>query len=365
MMAPAFRGTDETKSDNDVRYLVVLAGCGDEEAKLELYHRFRWFLLKYRALLKSGIFNAYSKERRDIRLFVSFYSKSPQIRGLLMSYRGIPVGQTKVVQAVNKIIGQLHFQCKSLGDEEIDSIIDMTFFQCANVYDPKRKVKEACNAEGLVYDKLTTAKQEKWDKEVPEVGFEGFMFNYFHFLLRKNLDTVLNGIQAGIGIAASGVETSTITVADDNPYADRITLQAKEFEDDLRPDEPIDSNWDGGSTAQWPWDELSQQERWLIKQRYHNKRFACEIGESVGMSASVIRNRIKAAKAKVIDVSVEDNAHYRWKRETEKEFQRSHQDQKREEETDRFSVGAPLNQSGPVTKRIMTDEEKERYGLPL
>lgn len=357
-MAPAFRGTDETKKDEDVRYLVVLAGANDEEAKMELYHRFRWFLLKYRALLKGGIFNAYSKDRRDVRMFISFYAKSKQIRGLLMSHKGIPVGQTKVVASVNRVIGQLQTQCRSLGEDEIDSIIDMTFFQCVNVYDPKRKVKDACTEEGLSYDKLSVKKQIEWDEKVPEVGFEGFMFNYFHYLLRKNLDTVLNGVQAGIGLAKG---FNALTDEFQNPELDEITEPAAYHPEG---ETVIDSSWDGGSTADWPWDELSQQERWLIKQRYHNRRFACEIGESVGMSASVIRNRIKAAKAKIVEVSLEDHAHNRWRQGTEKEYQKSHEEKRREEETDRFSVKAESH-SGEVRVRKMTDDERELYGVPV
>lgn len=273
----------------------MLARCGDEEAKLALFERFRWFLLKYRALLKAGVFNAwYGEIGRDVRAFLSLYAKTPQVRGILLSRKGIP-SVPRVVNAVNRIIDDLYHECRALGDEDVDSIIDMSFFQCLERYDPNDKAKKAAANAGYDYDKLTHEQRTEWETRFPEIGFEGFLYNYFYFILQKNLNSVLRGVQAGLGYCQGFV--------DDIVESD-AQLDAKEYDDIdtlMEAAVNLDYAWVNGDKTSWPWNELSQQERWLIVQRFHHRRFACDIAAAVGMSASVVRNRINRVREMMAD----------------------------------------------------------------
>jgi hypothetical protein len=273
--------------DIDLAKLVKNAKVGDRKALDSIYEKFKPFLIKYRALLKTGTVNL---STRDLRRFLCLYIDSEHLRSAIKSSRL----NKKTSDLLAAKVADIRAQYDGMDPEDIDSIIDFTFFQCLlDIYDPKGKVKSKTREEGLVYDDMTVAQKRKWDKLHPEVGFEGFLANYFFYQLKKNLEAETKGVIPGIGWCQT---FTTEDIIEEVLDSDDETEEHDEWDDldtIIGSEIAIDHDWVDGMSANYPFSELSVQDRWLLKMRYEDDLFSCKIARKVGVSASVIRGRLK------------------------------------------------------------------------
>lgn len=299
------------KSDEDLPYVVALAKSGNSAAINDLYERFEFFLLRFRSLLKAGKFDGHPMVRQFLALYVEVSSEGGgrALRNALLSRKGM---NWRFMESSKDLIGMLREQLSTMDDDDIDSIINVTFFQCLSVYDPKGKVRLELKKKGVDYDGLSEVTKKKYDKLHPEVGFHGFMYNYFHYLLRKNIDKEIRGVMPGSGwcdLYADHTLPEFENSSMDPEYFDAEAVDQSSYQsasDQSERDVAIDHDWVEGSSAQWPFDILTPQERWIIKARFYDRMFACDIADRLGISTSAIRNRIRIAKEKLLEEAGED-----------------------------------------------------------
>lgn len=280
--------------DESIAELVRKAKLGDEPAKLELLDKFKWFLLKYKNLLTVGPTHLNEK---DVRHFMSLFVSS-KVRGMLLSGKLTREGQS----IVNQKIFELRGMFVEVGLEDIESIVDLTFFQCLNVYDDKGKVRKEVRKHGIDYDELTSKEKLVWEKKYPAVGFEGFILNYFKYLLKKNLDKETKGVMPGVGwCQTASSEEADIDYLND----EQIEKEFYNIDEVIGTNIIFDHEWVNGKTATWPFNELSTQERYLLKNRFEDKNYAIKLSEMIGVSPTQIRKQINIIKDKLHKIVIE------------------------------------------------------------
>lgn len=169
---------------------------------------------------------------------------------------------------------------KRYGDEEdARQTVNMTFFQCI-------------------------ARYQRRDSEKGPIPFSGFLYSYFFYLLKKNVDTFL--------IDQLGRKTfPLITDEDDSGSEDGETqpgFRAPPVEyslEDMLGTQEINELWVIGQDCHPPYDALSVQERQLLKWRYIDNKKSSEIALIVTEHPNTVREHLHKVKTKIKDAILE------------------------------------------------------------
>lgn len=170
---------------------------------------------------------------------------------------------------------------KRYGDEEdVRQTVNMTFFQCI-------------------------ARYQRRDSEKGPIPFSGFLYSYFFYLLKKNVDTFL--------IDQLGRKTFPLLADDDNSDDEEEAqpgFKAPPVEytiDQMLGTQEINELWVLGQDCYAPYDSLSVQERQLIKWRYVDNMKSSEIAEIITEHPNTVRDHISKVKVKIKDAIIENN----------------------------------------------------------
>lgn len=258
--------------EEELQGLITKAKLGSGEAQGELLKVFNNFLTKYVTMLFYGKYNLHDY---DIRRFVALFIKDSNVRRYLLRNKLSPQGLRHVHEDMNRINGMV----QRYGDEEdIRQTVSMTFLQCVTRYKPAQsKIKP--------------------DEVVP---FKGYIYSYFFYLLKKNVDAFLID-QLGrktyhlLGDDEFGDEDS-----DDDVFGFHAPA-GPGVEETLGTDE-VDEFWVSGDTAMWPFNELSQQERQLIKWRYIDGYRSSEIAEKITEHPNTVREHFNRIRLHIRDI---------------------------------------------------------------
>ena len=285
--------------ESEINRLVRLAQLGNEEAKAEIYSKFEWYLFKYRQFFRSeSDLIRLTKTYADVGAFFSLYA-GKRTRGTISGRRWSAESADYFNRKANEIIEL----AKDIGLEDIDTIIDISFFECVRRYDPLAKVKTELAKQDIEYELLEKKLKKKYELRYPSVGFEGFLMAYFKYRLKKNLDAESKGVIPGIGwckpistpgynsLSRDGIDTDELP-----NYAELESVDDASVLDIIADSIQIDQDWVEGTTCSFPYNLLSKQERWLFKAKFIDHRYAYEIAESIGVSPSVVRARLAEAK---------------------------------------------------------------------
>ncbi len=140
-------------SEEEMQELLARAKTGNDSAQLELLKIFNNFLTKYINLL---FYSRYNIKDYDIRRFIALFIKSPFLRSALLRNK-LTAPEYKQVAGV---IRGIQYMVVRYGDEEdVRQTIEMTFLSCVNVYTRKG-----------------------------EIPFSGFLYSYFFYVLKKQVD---------------------------------------------------------------------------------------------------------------------------------------------------------------------------------
>lgn len=146
--------------ENEMQDLIAKAKAGSMESKQELLNVFSNFLTKYVSLLYHGRYNI---SDYDIRRFISLFVKDSYVRFALMKQTLNSAGYKHVVEVMRGI----QYMARRYGEEQdIRNTVESTFFQCI-------------------------ARYERRDSAKGPIPFSGFLYSYFFYLLKKNVDTFL------------------------------------------------------------------------------------------------------------------------------------------------------------------------------
>jgi len=162
-------------------------------------------------------------------------------------------------------------------DEDVRQTVQMTFFQCISRY-------------------------EKKDSEKGPIPFSAFLYSYFFYLLKKNVDTFLidqlgrksfplyNGSdyndEDGNSAPIQGVNIDQIDYA--------VT--------DLIFSDNVDEFWILGEDTQPPFCYLTVQERQLIKWKYVDGKKSSEIAAKITEHPNTVREHISKIKLKIKEI---------------------------------------------------------------
>lgn len=133
----------------------------------------------------------------------------------------------------------------------------------------------------------------------------GFLYSYFFYLLKKNVDTFL--------INQLGRKTFPLIDddADTDPESDNFQtgFKAEPNENDLElilSVEDIDEAWVVGENNGPAFDRLTIQERQLIKWRYVDGKRSSEISLKINEHPNTVREHLKEIKQKLVEIITED-----------------------------------------------------------
>jgi len=257
--------------EEEMQQLIAKAKTGSNKHQQELLKVFNNFLTKYATMLYYGKYNL---NDYDIRRFISLFIKDPGTRFSLMKQKF----NTNVIKNVNECMRGINYMAKRYGDEEdIRQTVDMTFFQCIDRYERKGPIP-----------------------------FSGFLYSYFFYLLKKNVDTFLID-QLGRKTFPLLADEST---GDENSDENQVGFKADPVEYSMEQMlfvDKIDEFWVLGEKNMYPFDILSVQERQLLKWRYVDGMRSSQISARINEHPNTVREHLVRIRNKIRDVIIEDD----------------------------------------------------------
>lgn len=163
-------------------------------------------------------------------------------------------------------------------EEDVQQTIRLTFFQCINRYERK-------------------------DSEKGPIPFSAFLYSYFLYLLKKNVDTFL--------IDQLGRKSFPLVTQDDIPgdsseedlSKNGAFVDTKQYATmDILFSTDVDELWVLGIDINPPFDKLTVQERQLIKWRYIDKKRSSEIALKITEHPNTVREHLSKVKEKLEDI---------------------------------------------------------------
>jgi RNA polymerase sigma factor (sigma-70 family) len=261
--------------EEEMQRLIAETKKGIRSSQEEILKVFSNFLTKYISLLYYGKYNL---SDYDIRRFISLFIKDPFVRFSLMKNKV----NNNTMKAVNETMRGIHYMTKRYGDEEdIRQTVHMTFFQCINRYERKDSAKGP-------------------------IPFSGFLYSYFFYLLKKNVDTFL----------IDQLGRKTFPLLDDEATNDEsdedyvVGFKADPIEismEQMLATNKIDQFWVLGEKTQSPFDQLTVQERQLLKWRYVDGKRSSQISQTINEHPNTIREHLTKIKEKVKNIIKEED----------------------------------------------------------
>jgi RNA polymerase sigma factor (sigma-70 family) len=183
-------------------------------------------------------------------------------------------------RVINECMRGINYMARRYGDEEdIRQTINLTFFQCINRYERKDSAKGP-------------------------IPFSGFLYSYFFYLLKKNVDTFLID-QLGRKTFPLLSDDATTDESDEN-YVVGFKADPVEYSlEQMLSTDKIDEFWVLGEKNVSPFDRLSVQERQLLKWRYVDGERSSEISLKINEHPNTIREHLTKIKNKVRDLIIE------------------------------------------------------------
>jgi RNA polymerase sigma factor (sigma-70 family) len=255
--------------EEEMQALIADAKRGMKKSQEELLNVFHNFLTKYVSLLHHGKFNL---NDYDIRRFISLFIKDPFVRFALMKNK---MNNTQL-KHINECMRGIHYMTKRYCDEEdIRQTVHMTFFQCITRYERKGPIP-----------------------------FSGFLYSYFFYLLKKNVDVFLID-QLGRKTFPLLADDATMDESDEN-FVIGFKADPVEYSiEQLLAAEKIDEFWVLGEKNMIPFDRLSVQERQLLKWRFVDGQRSSEISQKINEHPNTVREHLSKIKNKIKDAILE------------------------------------------------------------
>lgn len=269
----AYKEQYYTLAENEMQDLIAKAKSGSPAAQEELLKVFSNFLTKYISLL---YYSKYNLNDYDIRRFISLFVKDSFTRFALMKNK--LNGQN--LKVVNECMRGINYMAKRYGDEEdIRQTVYMTFFQCINRYERKDSAKGP-------------------------IPFSGFLYSYFFYLLKKNVDTFLID-QLGRKTFPLLDDEATNDESDEN-FVVGFKADPVEYSiEQLLAADKIDEFWVLGEKNIPPFNKLSLQERQLLKWRYVDGERSSEISLRINEHPNTIREHLSKIREKLRELIIE------------------------------------------------------------
>jgi len=258
--------------EDEMQALIAEAKTGSEKAQEELLKVFNNFLTKYVTMLHAG---KYSFNDYDIRRFISLFVKDNYVRFALMKNKLNQAGYKHVNECINGILYMVKRYCS---EEDVQQTVRLTFFQCITRYERK-------------------------DSEKGPIPFSAFLYSYFLYLLKKNVDTLL--------IDQLGRKSFPLITQDDayNDSENDDSTKSGAYVDTIQYaniDVPFSNDvnefWVLGDSTNALFERLTIQERQLLKWRYIDGKRSSEIAIKITEHPNTVREHLTKIKEKLLGI---------------------------------------------------------------
>ena len=163
-------------------------------------------------------------------------------------------------------------------EEDVQQTVRLTFFQCIKRYERK-------------------------DSEKGPIPFSAFLYSYFLYLLKKNVDTFLIDQLGRKSFPLVTQDDLSGDAGDDDRSKNGAFVDTQKYAtSDLMFSIDVDEMWVLGIDISPPFDKLTVQERQLIKWRYIDKKRSSEIALKVTEHPNTVREHLSKVKAKLKDI---------------------------------------------------------------
>lgn len=255
--------------EDELQEIIERAKNGSGRDQAELLKVFNNFVLKYTSLLYRS---KYDLHDYDIRLFISLFIPDPEVRRRL---RRNQINH-KTYKSVNDTMRGIHYMITRYCDEDdVKQTVQMTFLHCVSKY--KRK---------------------------GSIPFSGFIYSYFYFVLKKNVDTFLIyqlGRKSFPLYTDDGVSSA---FTDENMSHTTVVPETDSLEDIIMGSINVDFDeyWVLGDTAMFPFDQLTKQQRQLVKWRFIDGLKASQIAIKTTEHPNTCRAQIQEIRDEIKNI---------------------------------------------------------------
>jgi hypothetical protein len=251
--------------EDELQKIIEKAKNGDGSAQNELLKIFNNFITKYISLLLRG---RYDLHDYDIRKFISLFMTDNNIR--------IRLRRNKInhntYKAVNETMRGINYMIKRYWEEiDVKQTVQMSFLQCVMRYQRKGSIP-----------------------------FSGFLYSYFYYLLKKNVDAFLV-YQLGRKSFPLYTDDSVSSSFSDgeSDHQSINTIPSSPSVEELIGTEEIDEFWIIGEKCLFPFDQLTVQQRQLIKWRYVDGLKASQIAIKTTEHPNTCRAQIQEIREEI------------------------------------------------------------------
>ena len=258
--------------EEEMQALITKAKTGSSKAQEELLKVFNNFLTKYSTMLYVG---KYSYSDYDVRRFISLFVKDPFVRLSLMKNKLNQAGYKHVNECISGILYMVKRYCS---EEDVQQTVKLTFLQCI-------------------------ARYEKRESDKGPIPFSAFLYSYFLYLLKKNVDTLLIdqlGRKSFPLITQDDISGSSENEEMNKGIAYVDTIEYAKIDQTF--DNNVDEFWVLGDEINDLFERLTLQERQLLKWRYVDGQRSSEIAAKITEHPNTVREHLIKIKNKIEEI---------------------------------------------------------------
>lgn len=258
--------------EEELQQIVLRAQANDSLAQAELLKVFNNFITKYVSLLYRS---KYDLHDYDLRKFISLFITD---RNVIIRLRRNQINHA-TFKAANETMRGINYMIRRYAEEiDVRQTVQMTFLQCVMRY--KRK---------------------------GAIPFSGFIYSYFCYLLKKNVDSFLI---YQLGRKSFPLYTDdSVSSSFSDPESDQngvyVAQMSPSVEDLIGTDE-MDENWVIGETTLFPFDRLTVQQRRLLKWRYVDGEKSSKIANKTTEHPNTVRAQLQEIKNEIREILKEE-----------------------------------------------------------
>lgn len=254
--------------EEDLQAMILRAKGGSQKDQAELLKVFNNFLTKYVSLLYKS---KYDLHDYDLRRFIALFETNPNVRIRLRRNQI----NTATYKAAHETMRGINFMIKRYWEEDdVRQTVQMTFLKCVDKYNRKGSIP-----------------------------FSGYIYSYFYFLLKRNVDDFLI---YQLGRKSFPLHTDdSVSSSYSDPDAEQGIANHTEITpsvEDLLGVEEIDEYWVMGESALFPFDTLTVQERQLLKWKYVDGLKASQIAIKTTEHPNTCRTQLQQIRAAIRDI---------------------------------------------------------------
>lgn len=256
-----------------LQLMISKAKNGNTRSQEELLQVFDNFLKKYVALL---MHKKCDLRDYDIRRFVALFARGGYSKRIQRNQI-----DDATYKEINEVLRGLHYMVARYADKtDVEQTVLVTFFQCLDRYERRGSVP-----------------------------FSGFLYNYFFYRLKKNVEEFLIsqvgrktfGLYTEDNVSSSYSSSENIDLRQINSDVQR-QIRINESDVYTLGTDRIDEFWISGENASYPFTELSINQRQLLKWRFIDGLKAPSIAEKTSEHPNTCRSQLHKIREDLEDI---------------------------------------------------------------